>query len=76
MSIHSFPEHPVLLVDDEPRALKSLTITLEFEGINNVHPCQDESGVMGILEEEDIEAVLLDMIMPKISGRAFLRRSP
>ena len=72
MSIHSFPEHPVLLVDDEPRALKSLTITLEFEGINNVHPCQDESGVMGILEEEDIEAVLLDMIMPKISGESLL----
>ena len=49
MSIHSFPEHPILLVDDEPRALRVFTMILEFNGINNVHPCQDESRVMGML---------------------------
>ena len=31
MSIHSFPEHPILLVDDEPQALKVFTIILEFK---------------------------------------------
>ena len=36
MQIHSFPDYPILLVDDEAKALESLTITLEFNGVNNL----------------------------------------
>jgi len=72
MRVHCFPEHPILLVDDESQALESFRIALEHYGINNLIPCQDESEVMGILEKEDIEAVMLDMIMPKRSGESIL----
>ncbi len=72
MSIHSFPEHPVLLVDDEPQALESFAMILDFNGINNLLPCQDESQVMDMLINNDVEAVLLDMIMPTRSGESLL----
>jgi len=72
MSIHSLPEHPILLVDDEPQALESFRIILEFNGFSNLLPCQDETKVMDILETNDVEAVLLDIIMPKRSGESLL----
>ncbi|MEN6439642.1 MAG: sigma-54 dependent transcriptional regulator [Syntrophobacter sp.] len=72
MQIHPFPDYPILLVDDEAKALKSLAVALEFNGINNLLTCQDETQVMDILEEKDIEAVLLDIIMPKRSGESLL----
>ena len=36
MQIHPFPDYPILLVDDEAKALESLTIALEFNGVNNL----------------------------------------
>lgn len=72
MSIQPNPANPILLVDDEPTALESFAIALEFLGINNVLRCGDETGIMRILAEEDIEIILLDMIMPKRSGESLL----
>ena len=69
MQIHSFPEHPILLVDDEAKALESFKFTLELNGVNNLILCQDETSVMNIIQEEDIEAILLDIVMPKKIGR-------
>ena len=72
MPLQSHPEHPILLVDDEPNALDSFAIALEFLGINNVLKCQDETTVMNILEEKDIDLMLLDMVMPRRSGDSLL----
>lgn len=72
MSIRTFPDHPILLVDDEAQALESFSIILDFSGINNLLSCRDETTVMGILEKNDVEVVLLDMIMPAISGESLL----
>jgi len=72
MQIHPFPDYPILLVDDEAKALESLTIALEFKGVNNLISCQDELQALDILEEKDVEAVLLDIIMPKRSGESLL----
>jgi len=72
MSIQLNPEHPVLLVDDEPNALDTFAFALEFLGIRNVLKCQDETRAMTILGEEDVDVVLLDIIMPKISGESLL----
>ncbi len=72
MQTRSFPEHPILLVDDEAKVLESFRITLIFDGVNNLIACQDETKVMHILEEKDVEAVLLDIIMPKRSGESLL----
>ncbi len=72
MGIQPNPEHPLLIVDDEPTTLESFTIALEFLGIDNVLVCRDETRTMKILEEEDIEVVLLDMVMPSMSGESLL----
>ena len=72
MQTHSFPEHPILLVDDEAKVLESFRISLTFEGVNNLIACRDETEVMHILEDKDVEAVLLDLIMPKKSGESLL----
>jgi len=72
MSVQPFPEQSILLVDDDPQALESFTIALEFMGTDNVIPLQDETAVMSILENKDIEAVLLDIIMPVRSGESLL----
>ncbi len=67
-----FPQHPVLLVDDDPDTLKGFEMILEKAGINNLILCQDSQTVMPVLKEHRIEVVLLDLIMPKISGEDLL----
>ena len=66
------PVHPVLVVDDEPRALQSLTALLRLDGITNVLRCGDSREVMGLLAEHDVEVVLLDLSMPYLSGQDLL----
>jgi len=66
------PSHPILLVDDEAEALESFALALEFIGLNNVITCQDERRVMDILAGQDIDVVMLDMVMPHLSGERLL----
>ncbi len=72
MQIHSFPDYPILMVDDEAKALESLTMALAFNGVNNLISCRDETKVMETLEGNDVEAILLDIIMPNRSGESLL----
>ncbi len=72
MGMHSFPDHPILLVDDEAQALESLKMALEFRGITNLLLCQDELSVIQVLEEKDVEIVMLDVVMPRRSGESLL----
>lgn len=64
--------HPVLIVDDEPQALDSFTMALELLGINNILACGDETRVMDLLDGKNVDIILLDLIMPKISGEKLL----
>lgn len=67
------PQFGVLLVDDESSWLRTMSIKLAMEaGINNVHRCQDSREVMGILANNDIGLVLLDINMPHLSGMDLL----
>ena len=67
------PSFSVLIVDDEPAFIRSMSITLERScGINNIQSCGDSRKVMGILEMQDIEIVLLDINMPHLSGEELL----
>ncbi len=68
-----YPSFKILLVDDEPAWLRSLSITLEFSGyINNIIQCLDSREVMKILAEQDVGLILLDLTMPHISGEQLL----
>ena len=68
MNPTSFPTLPVLLVDDEAQFLFSASLSLNSEGIDNVIQCQDSRDVMSILSEGDFSVVVLDMLMPHLSG--------
>ncbi len=56
----------------KPRYSESFKITLIFDGVNNLISCRDGTKVMDILGEKDVEAILLDIIMPKRSGESLL----
>jgi len=69
----SYPPHPVLLVDDELHTLASFDIALRSQGINNTIRCQDSREVAGILAQQPVEIILLDLMMPHVSGHDILK---
>ena len=66
------PHYPILIVDDEENALKSFELTLRASGLNHMILCPKSPDVYGILEEKEIELMLLDLIMPDLSGEEIL----
>jgi len=68
-----YPEFGVLLVDDEPPWLRSLSMTLEGPGgISNLTQLSDSRQVLPLLAEKNIGLVLLDLTMPHLSGEELL----
>lgn len=68
-----YPDFGILLVDDEPAWLLSLTVTLErVAGITNVATCQDSGKALEIIREQEIGLVLLDLVMPQLGGEELL----
>lgn len=69
----SFPEFPILLVDDEPSWLHSLAFTLEYTGnYSNLLTCGDSRELIGMLRCQQVAVVLLDLVMPHIGGEDLL----
>lgn len=68
-----YPDFTVLLVDDEPAWLGSLSLTLEScAGISNITTCCDSRQVMAILDKGGVGLILLDLTMPHLSGEELL----
>jgi DNA-binding NtrC family response regulator len=68
-----FPSFGILLVDDEPAWLRSVSLTLERSaGITNIRTCADSRQVMEILSGGGFGLVLLDLTMPHLSGEELL----
>ena len=68
-----FPSFGILLVDDEPAWLRSVSLTLERSaGITNIRTCSDSRQVMEILAGGGFGLVLLDLTMPHLSGEELL----
>ncbi|GGY04238.1 sigma-54-dependent Fis family transcriptional regulator [Litchfieldella qijiaojingensis] len=73
MTKNLYPSFGLLLVDDEPSFLRSLSIALERSGgITHIHRCQDSREVMETLARENIGLVTLDLTMPHLSGERLL----
>lgn len=72
MSADLNPSRPVLLVDDEKDILEGISEALMSRGINNIITCTDSRQVMGILEKQEIELILLDLMMPNLNGENLL----
>jgi DNA-binding NtrC family response regulator len=66
------PNFPILLVDDEEHFLDSLEFLLSAKGFNNIICCQDSREVIPILEKKEISIIILDVMMPYLSGGALL----
>ncbi|WP_290702404.1 sigma-54 dependent transcriptional regulator [Amphritea sp.] len=75
MNNRRYPSFGVLLVDDEPSFLRSLSIALERRGgINHIYRCEDSREVMATIAREPIGLVLLDLTMPHLSGETLLQQ--
>ncbi len=68
----TYPNHPILIVDDEIEALDAVETSLLAQGIDNVVLCRDSCRVMSLLREREMELVLLDLVMPHIQGEDLL----
>jgi len=68
-----YPSFGVLIVDDEPAWLRSLSLTLESSaGVTNVFLCEKSADALPLLEKGGIGLVLLDLTMPGLSGEELL----
>lgn len=66
------PEHPILVVDDDPAILSTVADILEFEGYRVEQATNGAEG-LARLEEVHPRLVLLDMRMPVLDGWDFAR---
>ena len=58
----------IVIVDDEPTTMEVVQVFLEEAGYHNFILIEDSSEAMGILEEQRPDLLLLDLIMPEVSG--------
>ena len=65
---------PILLVDDEPKILFSYSLILKSVGIDNLITIEDSRKVIPLLEKKQMALVVLDLVMPHISGTELLSR--
>ena len=57
----------LLLVDDEPLILKGLKFSLEQDGYQTVLAADGEEALAKV-DAEDFDLILLDVMLPKMSG--------
>ncbi|BCS96097.1 sigma-54-dependent Fis family transcriptional regulator [Desulfoluna limicola] len=67
-----YPDFPILLIDDEPSWLRSLGLLLERAGFTNLHKLTDGRKAQSLLAEQKIGIVLLDLMMPGMSGEELI----
>jgi len=69
------PESParILIVDDEPHLRDSLADLLAAQQ-HDVHKAQDGADALRILDRESFDLILLDLMMPRLTGHQVLER--
>jgi len=72
MITSTYPHLPILMVDDELQTLNSFEYVLRSANMNNIIRCQDSRDVMGIFSAQEIEAMMLDLSMPHVTGEELL----
>lgn len=75
-AMESIPEHdtPVLVVDDDPGLLLSIRAIIKSAGLPEPALLSNGTRVMELLGTRPFHLVLLDLILPEISGIDLLRR--
>ena len=73
MSDHHITHPAVLLVDDDETGCALMALTLRNAGVKNVHTISDSRQVLPYLQEHGAALLLLDLVMPHVSGNELLR---
>ena len=63
----------ILVVEDEPAILDALAYTLRGEGFD-VETAEDGETALAQVEEHDFDLMILDLMLPRLSGTEILRR--
>ncbi|MDA8427747.1 MAG: sigma-54 dependent transcriptional regulator [Geobacteraceae bacterium] len=63
---------PILLIDDDPVVLEIHVTALESEGIENVLTLTDSRKTVQFLEANPVALIILDLMMPHVSGQELL----
>lgn len=58
----------ILVVDDDVRNIFALTTVLEQHNVNVLHAENGKAGIETLLKTPDIDAVLMDIMMPEMDG--------
>jgi DNA-binding NtrC family response regulator len=69
---NKYPSYPVLIVEDEKDVCDSHFSLLADNGITNVLTCLDSREVMKILRKQKVSLIILDLMMPFLSGHELL----
>nr|WP_287411081.1 sigma-54 dependent transcriptional regulator [Pseudodesulfovibrio sp.] len=64
----------VLIVDDEPASIDSFELILMAGGVGNIMRCDDSRRVLDILAEYPVDLMLLDLVMPHVTGEELLEQ--
>lgn len=72
MTVHADREPPIVLVDDEEEMLFSSRTALRASGITWVETLRDGRRLIDYLEKHGAMVVVLDLVMPHISGTELL----
>ena len=67
-----YPDQAILLIDDEPAVLENYDYTLFSAGINNLRTLSDSRDVADVLKSTPVSVIVLDLMMPYISGNELL----
>lgn len=63
----------VLIIDDEPQNIELADIVLQKEGYRLLH-AEDGIEALEVLENEHVQVIVLDIMMPKLNGFELLER--
>lgn len=64
---------PVVLIDDDETCCAMMSLTLQNVGVKNVHCISDSRQVLPFLQKHGAALLLLDLVMPHMSGYELLK---
>ncbi|MBF0615166.1 MAG: sigma-54-dependent Fis family transcriptional regulator [Magnetococcales bacterium] len=68
-------EEPVIaLVDDDPSILLAASFVLRGAGLGHILTVEDGRTLLPLMEQQPVAAVVLDLVMPHLSGQELLPR--
>lgn len=74
MGANTYPDRPILLVEDMENTLADLDTDLKAQGITNTIRCADGNQAPEIAADKAVEVIMLDLGMSGVAGREVLKR--